>query len=262
MQYEQQNEGHIHEYEMFFLNFQTHNLLLDVLTKNVVTIYIFTGDNKVVEPDPLSEGFTGYAECNMEHFVFEFFLNYVRRIKSDSDWRKLLKKNPEKPFLLFVTPSDIAFVLSLIKNGMDMWDQFRRLQDNPTLKEIKALPLFTKGEGRKRESGRTVWNNEGLNFYYTAEKNWKKVYNNKEELSDMCNKWERWEPDDKGRKKPVKTFWRRIEEEKNNIGEEENNESWWEKETNLGYDSGSDGEPDFDWDDDVKKGKSYDDNSA
>jgi hypothetical protein len=160
----------------------------DVLTITVGVFYKCTGETRVVDPDPLSEGFTRYAESDMEHFVFEFFLNYVRRIKSDSDWRKLLKKNPEKPFLLFVTPSDIAFVLSLIKNGMDMWDQFRRLQDNPTLKEIKALPLFTKGEGRKRESGRTVWNNEGLNFYYTAEKNWKKVYNNKEELSDMCNK--------------------------------------------------------------------------
>ena len=236
--------------------------MLNVLTKNVVTIYIFTGDNKVVEPDPLSERFTGYAECNMEHFVFEFLLNYVRRIKSDLDWRKLLKKNPEKPFLLFVTPSDIAFVLSLIKNGMDMWDQSRRLQDNPTLKEIKALPLFTKGKGRKRESGRTVWNNEGLNFYYTAEKNWKKVYNNKEELSDMCNKWEQWEPEDKSRKKPVKTYWRRIEEQKDHIEEEEHNESWWEKEPNLGYDSESDGEPDFVWDDDVKKGKGDDDNTA
>ncbi len=145
-------------------------------------IYIFTGDNEVVEPDPLSEGFTGYAECNMEHFV--------RRIKLDSDWRKLLRKNPEKPFLLFVTPSDIAFILSLIKNGMEMWDQARRQQDNPTREEIKALPLFTEGKGQKRESGKTVWNKERLNFYYMAEKNWKKVYNDKEELSDMCNKWE------------------------------------------------------------------------
>jgi hypothetical protein len=77
----------------------------------------------------------------MEHFLFEFLLNYVRRIKLDSDWRKLLKTNPEKPFLLFVTPSDIAFILSLIKNGMEMWDQARRLQDNPTREEIKALPV-------------------------------------------------------------------------------------------------------------------------
>ena len=70
-------------------------------------IYTFTGDNKVVEPDPLSEGFARYANSNMEHYVFEFMLNYVRRMKSDMDWRKLLKKNPEKPFLLFVTPSCI-----------------------------------------------------------------------------------------------------------------------------------------------------------
>ena len=75
---------------------------MHVLTVIVAMIYICTGDNKIVEPDPLSEGFTRYAQCNMKHFVFEFLLNYVRRIKSDSGWRKLLKKNPEKPFLLFV----------------------------------------------------------------------------------------------------------------------------------------------------------------
>ncbi len=67
-----------------------------------------------------------------------------------------MKKNLEKPFLLFVTPSDIAFTVSLIKNGRRMWDQAIRQQDNLTQVERKALPLFTKGEGRKRESGRRV----------------------------------------------------------------------------------------------------------
>ena len=66
-----------------------------------------------------------------------------------------------------------------------MWEQGRRLQENPTRVEKKALPLFTKGEGLKRESGRTIWNNEGLNFYYTAERNWKKLYSDKDELSDL-----------------------------------------------------------------------------
>ena len=93
-----------------------------------------------------------------------------------------------------------------------MWEQGRRLQENPTRVEKKALPLFTKGEGLKRESGRTIWNNEGLNFYYTAERNWKKVYSDKDELSDLFNKWERWEPEDKSRKNPVRTYWRRNEE--------------------------------------------------
>ena len=214
----------------------------------------FSGDNKVVDPGPLSEGFARYAESDMEHFVFEFLLNYVRRMKSDLDWKKLLKKNPEKPFVLFVTPSDIAFILSLIKNGMGMWDQARRQQDNPTQEESKALPLFTKGEGRKRESGMTVWNNEGRNFYYTAEKNWKKVYNNKDELSDLCNKWEQWEPEDKSQKNPVRTYWRNNEEQKDDEEEEEQNESWWELEENKGYDDESDAEPEFYWDDNVKKG--------
>lgn len=214
-------------------------------------IYTITDENTVVEPDPLSEGFARYANSNMEHYVFEFMLNYVRRMKSDMDWRKLLKKNPEKPFLLFVTPSDIAFTLSLIKNGMGMWNQAIREHMNPTEIERKALPLFTTGEGRKKESGRSVWNDEGLNFYYTAEKNWKKVYNDKEELSDLCNKWERWEPENKGRKNPVRTYWRRNDGEKDDI-EEEEEVKWWE-EQNVGYNDESEDEHDITWDDDVKK---------
>ncbi len=88
--------------------------------------------------------------------MFEFLLNHVRRIESDSNWRKLLKKNPEKPFLIFVMPSDIAFTLALIKNGLEMWEQARRVQENPREVEKKALRLFTKGEGQKRESSRMV----------------------------------------------------------------------------------------------------------
>jgi hypothetical protein len=86
------------------LNVPNNTYECNVLTKIIVTVYISTGDSRLVEPDPLSEGFTRYAESNMENYVFEFFLNYVRRMKSNLNWSKLLKKNPEKPFLLFVTP--------------------------------------------------------------------------------------------------------------------------------------------------------------
>jgi hypothetical protein len=151
------------------------------------------------------------------------------------------------------------FLLSLIKNGLGMWEQARRQQDNRTQVQIKALPLFTKGEGQKRESGKTVWNNDGLNFYYTAEKNWKRVYNNKDALSDLCNKRERWEPDDKSRKNPVRTYWRGNEETKDDIEEEEQNERW-EQEQNMGCRE-DDEEPDFYWDDNLKKGSGADDNT-
>ena len=206
----------------------------------------------------MSEGFTRYAESNMENYVFEFFLNYVRRIKSDLNWSKLLKKNPEKPFLLFVTPSDIAYVLALIKNGMAMWDQARRLQENPTHGEKKAMPLFTKGEGLKRESGQTVWNKDGLNFYYMAVRNWKQVYNDKDEFSDLCNKWEQWEPEDKSRKNPIRTYWRDNEKEKDDIREEDPVVEWWEAE-NMGYTEETDEEPEFYWNDEVRNGTGGDD---
>ena len=161
-----------------------------ILTKTVPVFYKCTGDTRVVEPDPLSRGDARCAVSNMDHVLFDFLLNYVRRIRSDKDWRKLLKKNPEKPFLLFVTPSDIAHILALIKNGKGMWDQARRMdRDRDSQGEKKVVPLFTKGEGRKGESGKTVWNNDGLNFYYTAEMNWKKVYNDKDKFSDLCNEW-------------------------------------------------------------------------
>jgi len=228
----------------------------DVLTITVGVFYKCTGETRVVvDPDPLSEGFARYAESGMEHFVFEFLLNYVRRIKSDKDWRKLLKKNPEKPFLLFVTPSDIAHILALIKNGMGVWDQARRMDSrdrNSQGGEKKALPLFTKGEGQKRESGKTVWNNVGLNFYYTAEMNWKKVYNDKDEFSDLCNKWEQWEPEDKYKKNPVRTYWRRHEEQKDDIEQEEPLE-WWE-EQHVGYLEEDDNEPLFEWSEEVIRG--------
>jgi len=217
-------------------------------------IYICIGDTKLVDPNQLSEGFTRYAESNLEHLVFEFLLNYVRRMKSDSDWKKLLKKNPEKPLLLFVTPSDIAYILALIKNGMGMWEQVRRLQENLTLGVKKALSLFTKGEGQKRESGKTVWNNEGLNFHYTAERNWKEVYNDKDKLLDLCNKWEQWEPEEKSRKNLIliRTYWKRNEEQKDDIVEEEPVE--WLEEQNKGYTEETDEEPDFYWNEDLKNG--------
>lgn len=218
-------------------------------------IYKCTGETRLVNPDELSEGFYRYVESGMEYFVFEFLLNYVRRIKSDKDWRKILKKNPEKPFLFFVTPSDIAYVLALIKNGMGMWDQTIRMmnsrdRDRDSEDEKKTLPLFTQGEGQKRESGKTVWNKDGLNYYYTAEMNWKKVYDDRDEFSDLCNKWERWEPVDKYKKNPVRTYWRRREEQKDDVEPEEEPVEWWE-EKHVGYLVEGRDEPVFQWSEEI-----------
>jgi len=38
-------------------------------------------------------------------------------------------------FFQFVTPSDIAYVISVIKNGKEMWDQEIRLAENQDMGE-------------------------------------------------------------------------------------------------------------------------------
>jgi hypothetical protein len=41
--------------------------------------------------------------------------------------------------------------------------------------EKKLRPLITSGKGKKRLFGKIVWTREGLKYFYTAERNWKKV---------------------------------------------------------------------------------------
>ena len=100
MQYEQQNQEHLHEYENLFEYATQYLLMQRPHNKIIVTVYISTGDMRLVEPDPLSEGFTRYAKSNMENYAFEFFLNYVRRMKLDLNWSKLLKKESREAILV------------------------------------------------------------------------------------------------------------------------------------------------------------------
>jgi len=38
-------------------------------------------------------------------------------------------------------------------------------------------------------------------------KNWKEVYNSKEEFTALVNGWEKWEPRDKRKKDAIRTVW-------------------------------------------------------
>ncbi len=84
-------------------------------------------------------------------------------------------------------------------------------------------------EKGKGESGKTVWNNDGLEFFYTVERNRMEVYNSKEQFSVPVNGWEIWEPNDKTRKDPIRTKGRR-EEQDNNKKSGEEKRPWWENE--------------------------------
>ena len=146
-----------------------------------------------VDPDKLSEGISEYIQHDTMNVVYEFVAKYVSKLYSDSYITNRLQRNPGTTFFQLITPSDISYILSLVKNGKDMWDQDDRMAANPhSNPEKKLRPLFTSGRGKKREYGTSLWTDEGMEFYYTGEKNWKHVYNTKALFTKLIHGWEKW----------------------------------------------------------------------
>jgi hypothetical protein len=121
---------------------------------------------------------------NTLHLIYEFMTMYVQRIYPDTEWKSKMEQNPNKAFVQMVTPRNIVCVILLVKNGKSLWDQKKRQKNNPGMEgEKKERPIFTCGEGKKRMYRKTTWNMERLDYFYTAEKNWKDVYNTRKEFS-------------------------------------------------------------------------------
>ena len=111
-----------------------------------------------MDPDKLCEGCEDYFKEGKDYVVFEFVCLYLRRIKTDVVWKKLLRENKGDLIFKFITPSDIAFILSIMKNGKEMWDN----KEEGNKGNKKARPLFTSGKSTKQLYRITLWNNEGF----------------------------------------------------------------------------------------------------
>ena len=68
-------------------------------------------------------------------------------------WKKAIEMNPNVVWFQLITPSDIAFVIALLKNNMAMWNRKKVLFETEEMRKTKAKPLFTLGEGQKRKFG-------------------------------------------------------------------------------------------------------------
>ncbi len=87
--------------------------------------------------------------------MFEFMCTYIWRIKPREKWKKLMTNNPESPSFCMIKPSNIAYVLAIIKKLEKLSDQVKKRQfgDPGTSPKKRARPRFSGREGRKRESG-------------------------------------------------------------------------------------------------------------
>ncbi len=141
-------------------------------------------DILVNEPDLTKDG------------VYDFLGRYMRRVHSNQFICMALKVTPQASYVDIIGPSDIAYVIAIIKNSGEMWDQDIRMKELGDKamgkKEKKMRSLFTQGDGKKQMKGESLWNKEGMIFFWSAEEKWKEIYNDQESMSVVYNKWEKW----------------------------------------------------------------------
>ena len=72
--------------------------------------------------------------------LFDFLGRYVRKTHTDDLISKKLRASPGISYLDVIRPSDIAYVVALMKNAREIWDQDLRLSTGgEAVMEIKRL---------------------------------------------------------------------------------------------------------------------------
>ncbi len=56
-------------------------------------------------------------------YLINLIARYVRKVHSDEHIRKVIHNNAGRSFLDIIGPSDIVYIVSIIKNSKGMWDQ-------------------------------------------------------------------------------------------------------------------------------------------
>ena len=122
--------------------------------------------------------------------VYDFLARYVRKLHSDRYIKKTLSANPGTSFLDVIGPSDVAYVITLVKNSIAVWKYDIERPGGP-----RPKPLYTRGENMKREFGRTAWNDDGMKYYNDTLKVWKKMFSAKNDnayFSTLQGGWDEW----------------------------------------------------------------------
>jgi hypothetical protein len=152
-----------------------------VLSDNALTCPRSYTDDKnryYIDPDKLKNGVTDYPSPEEKKILNMFFARYVRKMHSDSAIKSELRNNEGLLFFDIISPSDIAFVISVIKNGWDVWDQKIRMKELGAAehgkREVKIRSLFTEGTGKKKDQGKSLWSDEDMKYFKRTEKNMEK----------------------------------------------------------------------------------------
>ncbi len=120
----------------------------------------------------------------------------MRKVYPDTEIKRALKNNEGLSFIDKITPSDIAFITSVIKNGRNVWDESIRVRTLGMAvhgeKGPKAKPLFTGGKGKKKEDGMSLWSDQGMRYFKKTQGKWTSGYVNEVKKREMYAEFEQW----------------------------------------------------------------------
>ena len=126
----------------------------------------------------------------------EFLAGYVHVVHSDHYYRTVLLKYPGSSYLDIITASDIAYIVSLIKNSNSVWLKMKT-SDGKIVK-----PLYTAGEGLKWMYGVTTWNMSGMRYYKVARRAWVEAFTKTNPQYKFLRwYWDKWIKDRNGGRK-------------------------------------------------------------
>lgn len=154
-------------------------------------------------------------------------------------------------FLDMIGASDIAYIICLMKNSMDIW-KF----DSADTTKTMPKPLFTRGQKKKRKFGKAMMSDEGMKYFQKGITNWKMAFNNRrgEIYATLVEGWNAWLKEEASsidieggwRRKNLHSLLRVREEEDNSVGDDEVDDEGQDGEVGeLTYSYDSDGDEGF-----------------
>ncbi len=93
-----------------------------LLSDTVSQCCYITEDNNgdKIDPDKIRNWLDHYASSSDKVDLYKFLARYVRKVYPDTDIKKDLRNNEGFLFLDKITPSDIVFGISILKNGCNV----------------------------------------------------------------------------------------------------------------------------------------------
>jgi hypothetical protein len=173
-------------------------------------LHLVIGDpnKEALDPDKLAKGVVAYVRNNPTktavHPIYDFFVRYVQKLHSDKYIKSTLKSNRGQRFLELIGPSDVAYVITLLKNSIEVWKHEPPKvaeTDGETVEEVEATapvtsvpkPLFTRGAHVKRTFGKTAWSDEGMEYYKATLETWKKMFARRSTFFNvLSSSWDDW----------------------------------------------------------------------